>query len=184
MPASTRSLLTEIHRESEFCFHKLVIFSVISSGTMIQMSTSPELEQLKNKRAGLEDESRSLKQRQESLEERTRVLEEKIAIEELKNNNKTASESVAQLEARLNELENRLKQVSQTPATPEPPQETVPETNSPLEPPQEVEQETKEAAEPAEEENVTISAFDDTVATEPVPREEKSGSEKKKRKFL
>jgi hypothetical protein len=149
------------------------------------MSTSKEFEDLQNRKTGLEKESLSLKDLQKNLEERTKILEEKIAIEELKNNNKAASEAISQLESQIEGLERRLKDVSMEPNAPkgESVEVKIAET------PQAVEEIVPEAAEvvaeDSEEEFVTVAAPEEPMATEQGPSgDSKRSHDKKKRKFF
>jgi hypothetical protein len=154
------------------------------------MSTSKELEELQNRKARLEEESNGLKTEQGNLEERVKVLGEKIAIEELKSNNKATSEAISKLESKIDELEQRLRQVSQTPGTPHPINETVPKI---MEPPEPAEQNAPEppiettTEEPAEEEDVvTVTTLEDSamVQQEEFSEDVKRRNDKKKRKFF
>jgi L-lactate utilization protein LutB len=96
------------------------------------LSATNELDELRDKRAKLEKESLLLKQGQKNLEERIKVLEEKIAIEELKKDNRTARENVSHLESTISELERKLLEAghsryssnSETPKRPEQPTTT------------------------------------------------------------
>jgi len=152
------------------------------------MSKPNEFEKLQTKRAELEAESHSLKEEQKNMEDRTMILEEKIAIEELKNNNKTTREAIAQLETKIGGLETKLQKASQTPETPEPAapaKEPEPVTaNAPKE-------ETLETAEPAPEEFdedvVTVTAIEEeslVANQENLGENLKAQQEKKKRKFF
>lgn len=80
---------------------------------MTHTSTSNELEELRDKRAKLEEESRSLKEEQMKLQEKAKALEEELS-EELKNSNKTTRQAITQLESMIDELEQKLKQMPQT----------------------------------------------------------------------
>lgn len=126
------------------------------------------------------------------MEQRIRLLEEKIAIEELNNNNRAAREAVSQLESKMSELEQRLRQVRQIPETTKPPEETIPEVHEtpPSEPTEEVVPETSETKpeepeelEEPEEETVTVTALEDSTETQ-VSEDLKRRSDKKKRKFF
>ncbi len=75
--------------------------------------TSEELERLQTTRTQLENEHRSLEEEQKNLELRTRILEEKIAIGELKRNNKTRNEAITQLKDKIGELEQKLTSVGE-----------------------------------------------------------------------
>ena len=151
---------------------------------MTELSTSKELEELRNKKAGLQEESRSLNDKQTNLDERVKVLEEKIAIEELKNNNKAALDAISQLESKLDTLERRLREVSQEPEVheQEKPHPLVTET-------QQIEETapvaTETAPEDSEEEVITVAAPEEpTIAEQETFTESKSRHDKKKRKFF
>lgn len=152
------------------------------------MSTSEELQQLQNRRADLEVESRSLEEQQKDLEERTKILEEKISIEELRNVNKTKQEAIDQLKAKLNELEQRLKNTPGKPETHESPEETVSEVvSSPPLPAEEAAAEISElTGEEPEEETVTVTALEEPVVAqeEQLAENIKRQSEKKKRRLF
>ncbi len=128
-----------------------------------------------------------MEEKQKNLEEMVKVLEEKIAVEELKSRNMTTSKSMAQLESRVDELKNKLRQISQTPETAEPSYETVPGVDQAVEPTEDATQQPSEAvSEQQEEEGVTITAFDDSIVAgqETIEKDAKTGSQKKKRKFF
>lgn len=149
------------------------------------MSTSKELEDLQNRKAGLEKESFSLKDKQENLNERTKILEEKIAVEELKNNNKEAREAISQLESKIDELERRLKEVSMEPNAPkdESAEVKVAETSQVME--EVVPKAAEVVAEDSEEEIVTVAAPEEPMAIEQGPSgDSKRTHDKKKRKFF
>jgi chromosome segregation ATPase len=150
------------------------------------LDTSKELETLRSTRTELKEESRSLMEKQKNLEERVKVLEENIAIEELENSNKATRKAISQLESRINGLEQRLKEASKVPETPEPTFEIKSEVAAAPEP----EQVTPEAVEPmpeeaAEEETVTVAPFEEPM----VAGQEEYGKNlkkqhEKKRKFF
>lgn len=150
------------------------------------MSESRELNELQERKAELAKESLSLKDKRENLEETAKILEEKIAIQELRNGNDTTQEAIAQLEAKIDGLEQRLKEVSQsrtseapkfeTPIMPEPEperivEETVPKAEVPLEEPVE---ETITVAEPEQPLTIQQPTYDDDA----------KAHDKKKRKFF
>jgi uncharacterized coiled-coil protein SlyX len=149
------------------------------------MSKSNEFEKLQTKKADLETESRSLKEEQKNMEERILILEEKIAIEELNNTNKATRDAIAQLNVKINGLEAKLKQTSQTPEPAAPVKEPEPVTaDAPKE-------ETFETAEPApegfEEDAVTVTAIEEeslVANQEDLGENLKAQQEKKKRKFF
>ena len=152
------------------------------------MSTPNELEELRNRRVKLEEESHSLKDKQTNFEERVKVLEEKLAIAELQNNNKMTRDAISQLESKMNELEERLNKTLQAPEPAEPAEKVTPEENVVPEPVEEAAQEVAEtevekAEEPEEpeEEAVTVKPFEDAFVTE---QEDKKRSDKRKRKFF
>jgi chromosome segregation ATPase len=91
------------------------------------MSESQQLLELKNTRAWLEEESRSLKEERKKLEENIKVLEEKIAIEALKKTNSAERDFISQLKAKLSELEQKLKEITATLASNETSHENTPE---------------------------------------------------------
>lgn len=64
-----------------------------------------------------------MKEEQKKLEERVKLLEEKV-IEKLKNGNQTTRQAISQLESMTNELEQRLRQISQPTETSRPQEET------------------------------------------------------------
>jgi uncharacterized coiled-coil protein SlyX len=152
------------------------------------LGTSKELEELQNKKAKLEDESRTLKDEQTNLEQRIRVLEERVAVEVLKTNNKIAREAVSRLESKLNELEQKLKHVTQTSQAAEPSKETVPKaheasssgsTKEAVKTSRTMPQEPKGQKERA----IIVTALADSTAVQEA-KENLTRSEKKKRRFL
>lgn len=155
------------------------------------MSELKDLEKLQAKRAELEAESRSLREEHKKLEYSIKVLEEQVVIEELNENNKSAKDAITQLEAKLNDLQKRLKQPSQAPQTP-------PENPAPSPPPQETT--TKEVAAPpekkeappepdemtledSEDTGVTVTAIDEEALVETQEAQGKQ-QEKKKHRFF
>jgi chromosome segregation ATPase len=147
------------------------------------LSTPRELETLRSIRTELEETSSSLTEKQKNLEERVKVLEENIAIEELKNSNKTAREAISQLESKINGLEQRLKEVSEVPETPKPTFEIKSDVAAAPEP----EQSMLETTEPAqEEEAVAVAPFEEPMVAgqEEYSEDLKRQHEKKKRKFF
>jgi hypothetical protein len=126
-------------------------------------------------------------EKQKNLEEKVNVLEENIAIEELKNSNEAKREAISQLESKINGLEQRLKEASKVPETPEPTFEIKSEVAATPEP----EQVTLGTVEPipedaAEEETVTVPPFEEPMVTgqEEYGQNLKKQHEKKKRKFF
>jgi hypothetical protein len=160
------------------------------------MSEQKELEKLQAKRAELEAESRSLKEEQKRMEYSVMILEEKVTIEEISNNNQTAKDAISKLEAKLYDLENRLKSKPQ--ATPEsppppPPKETKTEVIVSPEKTEEEELEFEEAApaepqeseeENVEESGVTVTAIDDEGLAEAQEAKGDKQQEKKKHRFF
>ena len=133
------------------------------------MSTSTELEELQNKKAGLQDQSHLLQDQHKNLEEKVKVLEEKIAIEELKNSNKDAQEAISQLESKVNDLRQRLEQVTKEPK-PEQPVENREQIVPPTEA-QQVETTSPETLETITENEPEKEAFTVAPPEEPVLRE-------------
>ena len=155
------------------------------------MSALKELEKLQAMRSELEAESRSLKEQQKEMENSVLALEqevvmeelnkEKAVIEELKNSNKAVKDSIAQLEAKKKELENRLEKAPQTPETPPPAEEKKEEAPSQ---PEEVEEVTQ--PEEAEESGVTVTAIEGEALVESpeATGESPKKQEKKKHRFF
>jgi outer membrane biosynthesis protein TonB len=71
--------------------------------------TRPELEELRARRAKLEEETRSLKRKQKKLEDGVLILEERINIEELEKRQKALQKTVSSLETKKNSLESKLQ---------------------------------------------------------------------------
>ncbi len=149
------------------------------------MSAQEELEKLRNMRAELEAESRSLEEQLSCLESNVMSLEEKIAIEELKKekaaieelkkHNKDAKDAVAMLESKKEKLENKLEK-------------TLPKTEEPSPKKQQVEEDL-----PKPEENeivadggVVVTAIDGEALEEQlgIAVEDSPKQEKKKRRFF
>lgn len=153
---------------------------------MTELSTSKELEELGSKKAVLEAESRSLKEEQQSLEERIKVLEQQVAIELLKNDNRSMHEAISHLQSKRDELEQRLKEASKTPDT-ERKSETTPEIfSAPGLKEETAVGITQTGMEETEGDVVTVMPLESPVPTEPEKYSEdlKKQQEKKKRKFL
>jgi hypothetical protein len=149
------------------------------------LSTSKELEELQNRKAGLEAESLSLTDKQKNLDERVKVLEEKIAIEELKNNNKATQEAISQLESKINGLERRLKEVSLEPNAPKAESAgfKIAETQQTVE--EGVPKATETIAEDSGEEVITVAAPEETMTfAQETFDDNKKTHEKKKRKLF
>lgn len=149
---------------------------------LIKMSAKQELEKLRNMRAELEEESHSLEEQQCSLENTVGSLEEKIiieelkiekaAIEELKNRNKAAKDSIAKLKSKKKKLEIKLESAGYD-------QEEKPPKNQ------------EEASEPEENEEigeggVVVTAIDGEAFEEQVgiSAEDSPKQEKRKRRFF
>jgi len=158
------------------------------------MSEQKELEKLQSKRAELEAESRSLKEEQKKLEASVKILEEKVMIEEINDNNKAAKDAISKLEAKLSELENRLKDKPQTPLespAPSPPKETKteviasPEREKGPTPTEETPEGPQESAEEnIEDSGVTVTAIDDEALVESQESKSDKQQEKKKHRFF
>jgi hypothetical protein len=160
------------------------------------MSEQKELEKLQAKRAELEAESRSLKEEQKNLEYSVMLLEEKVTIEEISNNNQAAKGAISKLEAKLFDLENRLKSKPEAPqesSPPTPPEETKKEV---IVTPEKKEEEELEFAEVepnelqeideenVEESGVTVTAIDDEGLAEAQEAKGDKQQEKKKHRFF
>jgi chromosome segregation ATPase len=154
------------------------------------LSETKDLEKLHAKRAELEAESRSLREEHKKLEYSIKVLEEQVVIDELSENNKAAKDAISKLEAKLTDLEKRLKQPSQAPpenpAPPPPPKETKTEVEVVASP-----EKKEEAPEPAEvkvedpeDSGVTVTAIDDEALVETQEAQSDKQPEKKKHRFF
>jgi len=123
------------------------------------------------------------------------LLEEKIVVEDLQNSNKATKEAISQMEAKLSELEGKLKQKPQTPESPPKPKETkievvvapekteeAPEAPEPPEPPEPAEAEA--APEDSEESGVTVTAIDDEALIETQDAKSDKQQDKKKHRFF
>jgi uncharacterized coiled-coil protein SlyX len=153
------------------------------------LDASKELEELQSKKAKLEDESRALKAEQTNLEQRIRVLEGRVAVEMLKNNNKIAREVVSQLESKLNELEQRLKHVTQAPQAADHSKETVPKAHeaSSSEPRKETVKTGRTMSQELERQKegaVKVTALAGSTAVQEAKENLETRSQKKKRRFL
>jgi chromosome segregation ATPase len=155
---------------------------------MILMSMSKELESLRNTRTKLEEESHSLSEKQKNLEEKIAVLEENITIERLRNSNKAASDAIAQLESKISEMEQKLKDVSKGSETSIQTFETRPEVATTSEPEQVTAETVKSVPEEPveEEETVTVIPFEEPILADQEEDGEnlKKQHEKKKRKYF
>ena len=89
------------------------------------MSAKEQLKKLQTKREELEAESRLLMEEQETLEKSVLALEEQIVaqklkkekalVEDLKIRNKAVKSIITELEAKKEELQTKLSQITQTP---------------------------------------------------------------------
>jgi hypothetical protein len=68
------------------------------------------MEQLRNEKARLEEESRDLDEELKQLEIHWKILNEKVAIQELKNGNTAKQEAINQLRSKISLLETQLEQ--------------------------------------------------------------------------
>lgn len=156
----------------------------------MRLSTSGELDQLQSTKTQLENEYRSLEEEQKNLELRTRILEEKIAVEELKRNNKAKHEAVEQLRNRIGELEQRLNNIFGSEPSPpmkiEPEPETITEVAEPeyAEPQDETTSTVIEPPTEEQEDNVEVTALDDLVAPGQEEPEIQKKAEKKRRRLF
>jgi len=160
------------------------------------MSALKELEKLQAMRAELEAESRSLKEQQKELENSLLTLEQKVVmeelnkekavIEELKNSNKATKDAIAQLAAKKRELETKLEQAPQTPATPLPAKEKKEEAPAQPEEAEEAPQPEEATPEEPEESGVTVTAIEGEALVESpeATGESPKKQEKKKRRFF
>jgi chromosome segregation ATPase len=157
------------------------------------LSVPKDLEKLQAKRADLEAESRSLREEQKKLEYSIKVLEEQVVIEELSENNKSAKDAISQLEAKLNDLQKRLKQPSQAPqkspenpAPPSPPQEAMAqvEVAAPPEKKEAPPEPAEVTLEDSEDTGVTVTAIDDEALVETQEAQGDKQQEKKKHRFF
>jgi hypothetical protein len=156
------------------------------------LSELKDLEKLQSKRAELEAESRSLREEHKKLEYSIKVLEEQVVIEELSENNKSAKDAITQLEAKLNDLQKRLKQPSQAPQTSPnpapspPPQETTTKVEVAA-PPEEKEappEPDEITLEESEDSGVTVTAIDEEALVETQEARGDKQQEKKKHRFF
>jgi chromosome segregation ATPase len=147
-----------------------------------------ELKELQDKRAKLEDESLSLKEKQKRLEEKAKGLEQKI-IQELSSKNDETRQNISHLESKVNDLEQRLGQITEEPRTPEPPNEILSETSDSESTDGLSVQINKEAIEKSEEEEaVVITERENSSAHTDFNEEQDSeidkGKGQKKRRFF
>jgi hypothetical protein len=152
------------------------------------LSEQKELEKLQAMRAELEAESRLLIEEQQKLEKNVLSLEEQIVVEELrkekaviedlKNRNKAAKETIAELEAKKKELETKLDKAPQAPETPIQKEEKPKEAEAAPEPAEAV-------AEVAEDDGVTVTAIEgEALVEDQEAADDSSKQEKKKRRFF
>jgi hypothetical protein len=153
------------------------------------LTPSKEIEELQSRRANLEEESRQLDDKERELDERVKILEEKLAIQALEEHNRTKLDAIKNLEAKMCELEQKVK--TPKPKEPEAEPEAEMETATPPEKP------VEEAMEPAEEiateeeepkeEYVDVTPIEDVTVTpqaEEIEEESRKQHDKKKRKFF
>ena len=97
----------------------------------------------------------------------------------------TTREAISQLESKIRELEQRLKETTQVYENPEPAKETIPETPEAREPSEEVTPEiVGRVSEEPEEDVVTVTALEDAAAQQEHDENLKKQSEKKRRKIF
>ena len=70
---------------------------------------NPEIEELQNKKAGLEAELQSLTEQEQSLDDKVKILEEKLAIQELNMQINARRDAISQFTTRVKELEEKLE---------------------------------------------------------------------------
>ena len=140
---------------------------------MKKLSESKELEQLKNRKAELEEESRLLDEKEKTLDERVKILEEKLAIQELEEHNRTMLNAIEGLESKISDLEKRLRETPMEPEIPTPKEE----------PPFEAGETVQE--EPVETEGeVEVTAIEEPTMTPQFEEDQKKQHEKKKRRLF
>lgn len=81
------------------------------------MTESFELEELRKRKAALEEESHSLEQKQMTLAEKREILAERLAIQNLEDDNEAKRGSIEKLEAELGELESKVRRTNSRPET-------------------------------------------------------------------
>jgi chromosome segregation ATPase len=147
------------------------------------MSLPKELQELQDKRAKLEDESHFLKDEQKKFEERAKALEQKI-IEELRSKNEEARQNISHLDSTINDLEQRLGQITQETTTNEPIDETASQTPN-LEATEGASVEINRAVleDTAEDSAAVMSVNDSSSAVEKWNSESHQSNKKKKHKF-
>lgn len=152
---------------------------------MNKLSESKELDELQNRKSELAKESLSLKDKQKNLEETVKVFEEKIAIQELKNSNKSTREAISQLESKIDGLEQRLKEVSLEPNAPkdESAELQIAGTEDTVEETEPEAEFTPEGS--VEEEAITVAPPEQPMTIEQETYgDDKKAHDKKKRKFF
>jgi hypothetical protein len=151
------------------------------------MSEANELEILRAKKAEFEAESRALKMTQKNIENRVKELEEQVAVEELEKNNKALRDIVNQLESKKTQLENKLKEKTQTQGNPAPKENKPSEGTNPPESPASEANETSEAVVEENSEDVVIFEGIDPeslLENEEIIEDQEKTPEKKKRRFF
>jgi hypothetical protein len=78
------------------------------------MSLPKDILELQDKRANLENETRTLAEEQRRKKERVKALEQMIIVE-LTNKNEKTRQDLSQLDFKINDLEHRLEQIRQEP---------------------------------------------------------------------
>lgn len=78
------------------------------------MSLPKDILELQDKRANLENETRTLAEEQRRKKERVKALEQMIIVE-LTNKNEKTRQDLSQLDSKINDLEHRLEQIRQEP---------------------------------------------------------------------
>jgi FtsZ-binding cell division protein ZapB len=81
------------------------------------MSLPKEILELQDKRANLENETRTLAEEQRRKKEKVKALEQMIIVE-LTNKNEKTRQDLSQLDSKINDLEHRLEQIRQEPENP------------------------------------------------------------------
>jgi FtsZ-binding cell division protein ZapB len=137
------------------------------------MSLPKDILELQDKRANLENETRTLAEEQRRKKERVKALEQMIIVE-LTNKNEKTRQDLSQLDSKINDLEHRLEQIRQEPENhdDESAQVSVQINDAALEEPMEEEVSTE-----------TFSESSDP-SSENEDERTSQGSEKKKREFF
>jgi chromosome segregation ATPase len=144
------------------------------------MTLPRELQELQDKRAKLEDESHFLKDEQKKLEERAKALEQEI-IEELTNKNEEKRQNISHIESMINDLEQRLGQITQETTTNEPIDETASQTPN-LDATEGVSVEINPAVvEDTAEDSAAVMPVNDSSSTVEKPNSESHQGRKKKK---